>query len=179
MRILRGKTLKARLLRIVVTTMLLTCVSSLSAVGWVSYVIERERLSDIERHIEDAISGKAATLVTSHALALKGLVLDNAFSDVRGLVASAVKDDPDITYGLFIASDGKPWAYVSPKQPSSEERIPDDVFSQLQISAPTRPVGRISERRLHAFGEDIHEFAATVRGEEGEALGTIVYGFNL
>src|SRR5690349_6705091 len=149
MKIRKGKTLRARLLQIVVTTMLLTGVVSLSAVAWVNYVIEGERLSDIERHIEEAISGKAATLVTSHALALKGLVLDNVFSDVRGLVSSAVRDDPDVTYGLFIGSDGKPRAYVSPKHAGSEDKIPDDVFAELHIDPLARPTGRLSDRHLN------------------------------
>ncbi|HWA75285.1 MAG TPA: response regulator [Polyangiaceae bacterium] len=178
MKIRKGKTLRARLLQIVVTTMLLTGAVSLSAVGWVNYVIEGERLNDIERHIEEAISGKAATLVTSHALALKGLVLDNVFSDVRGLVSSAVRDDPDVTYGLFIGSDGRPWAYVSPKHPGDEDKIPDDVLTELRIDPLARPAGRLSDRRLNVFGEDIHEFAATVTGDDGEQLGTIIYGFS-
>jgi hypothetical protein len=38
---------------------------------WVSYRVERERLGDIERQIEQAVSGKGATLSSSHALALE------------------------------------------------------------------------------------------------------------
>jgi signal transduction histidine kinase/DNA-binding response OmpR family regulator len=178
MAISKGKTLKARLLQIVVTTMLLTGVTSLAAVAWVNYLIEGERLADIERHIEEAISGKAATLVTSHALALKGLVLDNVFSDVRALVSSAVRDDPDVTYGLFVGSDGQPWAYASPKHASTEETIPDGLLEELRIDPVARPVGRLSARRLLVFGESIHEFSAAVTGEDGEPLGTIIYGFS-
>ncbi|MFZ5895075.1 MAG: ATP-binding protein [Myxococcota bacterium] len=161
-----------------VTTMLLTGIVSLSAVAWVSYVVEGERLDDIKNHIESAISGKASTLVASHALALKGLVSDNVFSDVRELVSNAVHQDPDVTYGFFVAApDEKPWAFVSPRHPNVEEPAGEAEVQEVVV-APGRPVDRLSDRRLRLFGEDIHEFSAPVISSDGQHLGLIVYGFS-
>src|SRR5262245_29632497 len=149
-----SKQLKARLLQIIVTTMLTTGVVSLSAVGWVSYRVERERLGDIERQIEQAVSGKGATLSSSHALALKELVADNAFSDVRKVVSSAVIEDPDLIYGAFFGPEGDTWAYVSPKY--TEVDSPPDaalVMGELKLLGKDFATSRPSQRRVHLFGE--------------------------
>ncbi|MGC4087881.1 MAG: ATP-binding protein [Polyangiaceae bacterium] len=160
-----------------VTTMLLTGIVSLSAVGYLNYVVEGERLEDIKNHIESAVSGKAATLVASQALALRGLVSDNVFSDVRVLVANAVHQDPDVTYGFFVASDENPWAYVSPTHPKAEEPVTEGP-ERLLIEGHARAPDRLSDRRLRVFGEEIHEFSAPVLADDGQRLGMVVYGFS-
>src|SRR5262245_321758 len=165
------KQLKARLLQIVVTTMLTTGVVSLSAVGWVSYRIERERLADIERQIEQAVTGKGVTLSSSHALALKGLVADNAFSDVRKVVASAVAEDPDLIYGAFFGPEGDTWVYVSPKHPEADSP-PEAEEVKAELRIPNDPArGQLAQRRVHLFNEDVHEFMMPVIGEDSERLG--------
>jgi signal transduction histidine kinase/CheY-like chemotaxis protein len=157
--------------------MLLTGTVSLSAVGWVNYVVEGERLADIKSHIESAISAKAVTLVSSHALALRGLAADNAFSDVRELIANAVAQDADVTYGFFVATDDeKPWAFVSPAHPNVDEPLPESA--KALIEAQGRPNDRASDRRFRMFGEDIHEYSAPVIAADGQRLGLVVYGIN-
>ncbi len=174
------KTLRSKLLQIIVGAMLVTGVVSLSSVAWVNFSMEGERLRDIQQHIRESISNKAATQARSHALSLRGLVSDNAFGDVRELVGSAVRNDPDVTYGVFIGPGAKPWAYATPEH--SGEQLDDStsekVMAELGLSLALLPITRLRERTLQAFGESIHEFAAPVLGDGDEPLGTIIYGFN-
>jgi len=173
-------TLKSKLLRIILTTMLAVGGAAFSVMGWTSYAMERDRLAEIERQIRETISSEADMLAATHALALKGLVADNAFSDVGELVTGAVRNDADVVYGLFIGSDGKPWALVAPGHPNAEleDGISDADLAPLQIDAHTFSGLRPSKRVVHAYGEDVQEHSAPVLSEEGDSLGTIVYGFS-
>src|SRR6266545_6196814 len=94
------RTLKSKLFRITASIMLVMSVVTLSAVAWMNYATENDRLADIEQHIRQSIWSKGSTLTESHAMALKLLVADNAFSDVRNLVSRAVEKDSAVVYGL-------------------------------------------------------------------------------
>jgi signal transduction histidine kinase/DNA-binding response OmpR family regulator len=48
----------------------------------------------------------------------------------------------------------------------------------LQINANTYSSATIAQRTVQAFGEDVQEYSAPVVGDDGERLGTIVYGFS-
>src|SRR5882724_6990326 len=148
------RSLKSKLLRITATIMLLLSTVTLTSAAWVDYVTEKDRLADIERHIRESIWSKGATLTESHAIALKSLVADNAFSDVRSLVAQAV--DHDVLYGVFVSAESQAWAYASPTYPTAgAERAPPpaDAWKELGLD-----VGRIlaqdwTERRVVLFGK--------------------------
>src|SRR5689334_312132 len=62
-------------------------------------------LRAVEQYIEDGIGSKGKVLTENHALALRGLTLDNAFGDMQQLVARAVKEDKDLVYGVYIGAD--------------------------------------------------------------------------
>src|SRR4051812_23527873 len=114
-------TLKSKLVRITAGIMLLMSVVTVTSVAWMSYASENDRALDVERHIRDSIASKGATLSESYALALRGMVADNAFTDVSRLVGRAPKEDSDVVYGLFLSADAKPWAYVSPTTESAPD----------------------------------------------------------
>ncbi len=126
------RSLKSKLLRITALIMLFMSVVTLTAVAWMNYVTENDRLADIEHHIRQSISSKGATLTESHALALKGLVADNAFSDVRSLVGRAVEEDDDIVYGAFVSSENKAWAYVSPTTKGATNAQRQDAWQEIE-----------------------------------------------
>src|SRR5262249_28098297 len=109
-----ARTLKSKLFWITASIMLVMSVVTLSAVAWMNYATENERLAESERHIRQSIFSKGSNLAESHRMALKPLVMDNAFSDVRNLVSRAVEKDSDIVYALFLSAENKAWAYVSP-----------------------------------------------------------------
>src|ERR1041385_7856861 len=106
------RSLRSKLLTITAGIMLLMSVVTLGAVSWMNYATESERLADVENQIRQSIWSKGATLTESHALALKSLVGDNAFSDVSSLVARATGRE-DVVYGAFISAEKQVWAYVS------------------------------------------------------------------
>jgi signal transduction histidine kinase/CheY-like chemotaxis protein len=176
-----GQTLKSKLLRIIVTTMLAVGSVSLSVVGWTSYEMERDRLAEIERQIRASISSEAARLAASHALALKGLVTDNAFGDVRQLVTDAVRLDSDVVYGLFVGNNGKVWVYTSPRHPNvdvgRQGAVPSEI-PELELAGRSQNGASFAHRIIHAFGEELEEYSAPVVGDDGERLGTVVYGFS-
>ncbi len=125
------------------------------------------------------MASKGTTLASSHALALRGLVSDNAFGDVKELVRGAVKLDTDVVYGLFLGLDGAPWAFVSPSHAKVEPDDPSvaEALVALGIDEGAARRTQFEERALQAFGQDIHEFSAPVVGAEGELLGNVIYGF--
>jgi hypothetical protein len=86
-----ARTLKSKLFKITASIMLVMTVVTLSAVAWMNYATENDRLAESEQHIRRSIWSKGSTLAESHAMALKPLVTDNAFSDVRSLVSRAVE----------------------------------------------------------------------------------------
>jgi hypothetical protein len=126
------RSLKGKLLKITAGIMLLMSVVMLSAVTWMNYVTERERLAEVENQITRTIWSKGATLTESHALSLKGLVTDNAFSDVKELVTRAAAQD-DVVYGTFVSAEGQAWAYVSPSTRKLAADPAPDAWKELGI----------------------------------------------
>src|SRR5690606_443272 len=86
-------TLKRRLLKIVLGVLTLVALSVLGLVSWLNMRTEQVRMAEIESHVKRGIESKARVLVDNHALALRGLVADNVFSDVRTLVEKVVEED--------------------------------------------------------------------------------------
>src|SRR5260221_7300465 len=175
------RTRKSKLWRITATIMLLLSTVTMTSAAWVNYVTEKDRLADIERHIRQSIRSKGATLTQSHAIALKSLVADNAFSDVRRLVSQAVEEDDDVVYGVFVSAENGVWAYASPTyRTSGAEHAPppSDAWNELGLDVGRLVARDWAERKVELFDKEIQEFAATVFGDDHERLGTIVYGLS-
>src|SRR5262245_36167799 len=100
------KSLNRKLLRLVLGVQTLVGVTTLGSVAGVNLRQEERRLKEIEAQVQDAIASKANVMVDNHALALRSLVLDNAFTDVQKLVHHAVHADRQVVYGVFVSADG-------------------------------------------------------------------------
>jgi signal transduction histidine kinase/DNA-binding response OmpR family regulator len=175
------RTLKSKLLGITAPILLLLSVVTLISVAGVNYFTENARLADIEHHIRASILSRGTTLTESHALALKSFVADNAFSDVRRLVARAAAQDEDVVYGAFIGADETVWAYVSPETRSAgdEARPPTkDGWKVLGVDREALHSPDLVQRKTTLFGKEIQEFAVPVMTDDRERLGTIVYGLS-
>ncbi|HKY38586.1 MAG TPA: response regulator [Polyangiaceae bacterium] len=170
------RSLKSKLLAITASIMLLMSAVILGAVAWMNYVTENERLADVEQQIRQSIASRGTTLAESHAIALKGLVADNAFSDVRKLVSRAVEQE-DMVYGAFIGSENQAWAYVAPTT-RNLEKSPPGAHLELKIPARDLESKQPLSRSTMLFGKAIQEFSAPVSSEEDERLGRIVYGLS-
>jgi two-component system chemotaxis sensor kinase CheA len=179
------RSLRTKLLRLIVVSISVASVATLATVSWMNIRSSREHLAVVEQQLAASIEAKGKVLTENQALALKGMVADNAFGDVDGLVRRVVAEDSDVVYGLFLSSDGKPWAYYAPNRPPTDadaaaanQPIANfQLWKQLGITAP--PTDAIAARITShvAFGQDVIEFAMTVR-DGVDVLGSIHYGLS-
>ncbi|MEM9100851.1 MAG: HAMP domain-containing protein [Pseudomonadota bacterium] len=133
-----------------------------------------KQLTATEENIRTSLLAKGQTLIANNSQALKGMVGDNAFGAVQQLVASTVRDDPDIRYGIFMDVEMSPWVMADGENTTGEitNRIELDDEQSVWVSELTE----VSFKRLDRLGEVIYEFAAPVIDDD-EILGFIRYGF--
>jgi signal transduction histidine kinase len=165
--------------RILLSVAVVIGISTLGCVVFLNAQASREELALVERHIQDGLSSKGRLLTRNHALALRGLVLDNAFFDMQRLVEQTGRDDKDLVYGIFVNSERGALAVYArgdkaltePPEPTAWRRI-GLREEELLVAAP------VVQRKLR-LGQDLLEVAVPVKSEEGETLGTIRYGLSL
>ena len=109
-------------------------------------------------------------MVDNHALALRGLVLDNAFTDIQKLVEHAVGVDRDVVYGVYVSADGRPEAYASPTLPRGEPKDFTKHWTELSLPADGWKSDRPSQRETNQFGQNVLEVSRPVI-DQGEVLG--------
>jgi signal transduction histidine kinase/HAMP domain-containing protein len=174
----RTKTgLREKLVRVMVSTLVGVAGATLLTVGYMNYRTARATLDTIETEIRQSIARKGQGLATNHALALRGLVADNAFGDVARLVEQTLKEDEDMLYGLFLGADGKLWTFVVPGGPTRDANHRPD-FRELGID-PAAATRSGAERNTRVFaGQDAFEFSASVAGDDGAVLGRLFYGLS-
>jgi signal transduction histidine kinase/CheY-like chemotaxis protein/HPt (histidine-containing phosphotransfer) domain-containing protein len=173
-------TLNRKLLRIVLLVFVCVAASTMTVVTWLSTQSESRRLAEMEAQVRANIASKAHVLVDNHALALRGMVADNAFTDVRQIVERAVEGDPDLIYGVFVAADGTPWAYASPTTKTLNKADPQaivDRWQELSLPPGCWKSKTPSQRQVMQFDQEVFEVARPVV-DEGEVLGMIRYGFS-
>jgi two-component system chemotaxis sensor kinase CheA len=164
-------------------TMLVVCsligATTLAIVLLLSSRASTRRLREVETNIENVITSKGRILTENHALALRGMVLDNAFTDMQTLLERAVNDDTDLVYGLFTNPDGDALALkVRATAHAPSASLAKDAWRQLGLQATELNVTQESIRRTHRLGDELVEVAVPLFGEEHEALGTLRYGLS-
>jgi HAMP domain-containing protein/HPt (histidine-containing phosphotransfer) domain-containing protein len=164
--------------------------STLSIVVYMSAQTSAENLSEIQHHIEQGITSNGKVLTENHALALRGLALDNAFLDMQGLVERAVREDAEVAYGIFVSAEGETLAFN--KQGSAgnadrvdrvdrvdnADRVDKQAWRTLGIPEASLQVKESTVERTRRFDTEVLEFSAPVMGEENEQLGTVRYGIS-
>jgi two-component system chemotaxis sensor kinase CheA len=175
--------LRAKLIRTMIGTLSVVCAAVLVTVTALHIWTVRDTLSLVEAKIRESIIRKGQGLVSNHAQALRGLVADNAFSDVRRLVEGTLREDPELVYGLFLGSDGQPWAYASPTSPSlppSTNRLgrprSEASWNELKLDPQLARSRGLRSLRRNIFGQDVFEFSAPVVSEDGNVVGAVIYG---
>jgi signal transduction histidine kinase/DNA-binding response OmpR family regulator len=171
--------LNTKLLRIVLGVLSLVAFATLGSVAWLNAAAERARLVDIDAQAKKSISSKARMMVDSHALALRGLVAENAFTDVQQLIDRAVRADEDVIYGVLVSSEDAALAYSSPttrslKEGDLESRLKRSIELALPIGSGKMNQG--SEREVTRFGQTVLEVSRPVI-EDGEVVAVVRYGF--
>ncbi|HWZ90723.1 MAG TPA: ATP-binding protein [Polyangiaceae bacterium] len=153
--------------------------TTLAIVLWLSARTSARHLREIETSIEEGITSKGKVLTENHALALRGMVLDNAFLDMQTLVARAVSGDPDLVYGLFVNSDGEALAFERRDKTDAQDKdTGKDAWRALGLADADLVARQESVRRLRRLNEEVVEVAVPVVGEDHELLGTIRYGLS-
>ncbi len=153
-----------------VGTLAIVSGATLLTVGYLNVRIARSTRDTIEAQIRESITRKGEGLATNHALALRGLVADNAFGDVAHLVERAVRQDHEMVYGLFLGSDGRPWTYVPPLSATG----PDDQqpnWHELGIDPEESRTPDPQSRLRVVYGQTVFEFSAPVDSDDGVVLG--------
>jgi len=128
-----------------------------------------------EKSIRNSLIIKGNTLINNNSMAMTGMAEDNAVTAVRNLVSSAIKDDPDIIYGIYMDTDHIAWAYATPANPSGVPWNNTPLKDKMSEWAGSlkKPGSRI---HIHQEKEVI-EFAAPVFVDK-EILGFIRYGIS-
>lgn len=152
--------------------------STLATVGFLSAQQSAEHLRAVQQYIEEGIASKGEVLAQNHALALRGLTQDNAFLDMQRLLERAMKDDPELVYGVYVSSERETLAMARRPLAATETTPERDAWRSLGLQDADVLVKSARVERTHRFGQDLLEVAAPVRDEDGELLGTVRYGLS-
>jgi HAMP domain-containing protein/HPt (histidine-containing phosphotransfer) domain-containing protein len=138
------------------------------------------QLATVKLHIEQGIRAKAQVLTENNALALRPMVLDNAFLDMQRLVARAVKEDTDLVYGIYVTSEKAAVAFCRRGTDCNPDHpIDKEIWRQLGIDEATLVVKELSIQPVSRLNEDLLEVAMPVRGDDEEILGTVRYALSM
>jgi len=152
---------------------------TLAIVLFLSARSSAQHLRAIEGSIEEGITSKGKVLTENHALALHGMILDNAFLDMQTLLARAVSQDPDLVYGLFVNSEGEALAFQKRGAPAADQVAPEkDAWRALGLEQKELVARKEVIRRAFRLGQEVVEVAEPVLGDDNEVLGTIRYGLS-
>lgn len=172
------KSLRNKFIQTLLLVATIIGVSTLGIVSVMSAQASAEHLRAVQKYIEEGISSKGRVLTQNHALALRGLTLDNAFLDMQRLVERAIHDDADLVYGVYVSQEGDTLALARRPFPA-ETSVPErDAWRGLGLQASEVKVKSPHATRVVRFGQDLLEVAAPVVGEDGEQLGTVRYGLS-
>jgi len=155
----------------------LMAISTLSVVLFVSTRESREHLESVQKYIEEGIVSKGRILAENQAQALKGLVLDNAFLDIQGVIGRAVHADDDVVYGTYVSTEHEALA-VSLHSEKSDRAPEKDAWRQLGLTEDELVSASPKVEHRARLGQDLIEVSYPVTGDAGELVGTIHYGLS-
>ena len=177
----RIKSLRRKFVHTLLLVSVLITIPTLAVVATMSVQSSAAHLKSTEKHIERGIISKGTVLTRNHALALRGLTLDNAFTDMQSLVSQAVKEDSDLIYGIYVDSEGATLAFCQQGRNCGQDQSPGkEDWKRLGLARAALVVNKEQVRRANVFGEDVLEVAVPVAGEaaQDQPVGTIRYGLS-
>lgn len=167
--------LQSKLVRKMVVTVGVVAAILIALLVGVSVRLDRRNLAASEAHQRESLSARARLLAENHALALKSLVLDNAYGDVQRLIEHAVAGDPELVYGMFTSAEGRVWAFEGP---GASPKIPDQkAYTNIGLTRDRLSVDEPTTREADLFGARVLEIAMPVK-DGTDNLGTIRYGLS-
>jgi signal transduction histidine kinase len=142
-----------------------------------SFVSGLRRFNLTKAQIENDLLTKGMILITNNSVAMRGIVEDNAYTALREIVATTVKQDPDMVYGIFMDDSRKPWVMTASRGLDSVMELPrvlNDSISRWAGSLKQPAYLKIQKEQ----GASIIEFAAPIMDAAGKNLGVIRYGIS-
>ncbi|WP_437782497.1 ATP-binding protein [Sorangium sp. So ce1097] len=170
--------LRSKLLRLILGALLLLGGATLLSSGALIYSTDREVQAKREEELLGGLEEKARLLGFNQALALRSLVADNLFSDVKALIFQTVSENNDIAYGLFFDAENRVWAASGLGPAGGVKDAPPLTAKDLQalgISTEHHPRPALKRRQNPMGGSDVVEISAPVV-TEGSHAGTVIYG---
>ncbi|MDB5105314.1 MAG: Signal transduction histidine kinase CheA [Fibrobacteres bacterium] len=168
-----ARSIKKKLILSSVTVLATALAGFLAAVIWINASLAARQKDASFESIRNALFAKGNILVTNNSQALQGMVADNGFLAVAGLVASTVRDDEDVVYGIFMDDKRQPWVFADSANPEGAIAAPGALDDTASLWASN--LQGLAHRRLSVKGSEIFEFAAPVRSED-RILGVVRYG---
>jgi len=123
--------------------------------------------------IRNSLLAKGNILVSNNSQALSEMAADNSFLGVANLVATTVRDDEDVIYGIYMDNTRQPWVRADSGNPNGAIAAPgtlDDTVSRWAAG-----VKDFSHRQLRTRSGDVFEFVAPIKVAD-EKVGVIRYG---
>lgn len=174
-----SKSLRSKFIATLLLVTGLGGVATLVVVILMSAQASSQQLATVQFHIEEGIKSKGRVLTENHALAMRAMVMDNAFLDMQRLVERAVKEDDDLVYGIYINSEKAAIAFCQRGANCSAEKAVDrEVWRQLGLAETSLVVNALSISRSQRLNDDLLEVATPIFGDEKEVVGTIRYGLS-
>lgn len=174
--IMPKKTIHKKLLSLVTSNLVLTVSILLALLLGVAVFLVRSQLNSIERSSRASLKEKGSVLIVNNSQVLRGLVEDHAFGAIRELLGAAVREDPDIEYGVFMDTERRPWAMTGKTMGGDTGDGAAPLADELSLWAYSLAEASSREIRLKT-GATLLEVAAPVV-VEGRRLGTIRYGLS-
>jgi len=171
--------LRSKLQRATLGIWLLVSAVTLGGVAVAQYRDSAESAARNARGLREMLQEKSRLLLANQALALRGMALENAFSDVQQLVHRTVSSDPDLVYGIYTDAENSVWAFLGPGMPESglHSKQAELAWEHQHLSDDRQPSLETQTRTVVAFGRQLQERRADVY-DGSDYLGTVRYGFS-
>ena len=168
---------RAKLQKATLGIWVLVSAATLGGVAMARYRESVETAARSEQSLREFLKEKGRVLLGNQVLALRGMALDNAFSDVQQLVRRTVTDDPDVVFGAFVDTEKSPWIFIAPTTPEGglQSKEAAAALAKLGLDDSLPPTREAKVRRISAFGQAIEEHRADVFDGK-DYLGTVRYG---
>jgi signal transduction histidine kinase len=147
----------------------------LAAVLWINLSLAVRQKQEASAYIRNGLLAKGNILVSNNSQALQGMAAENGFLAVAALVASTVRDDEDVVYGIYMDDKRQPWVIADSTRPEGIVSTPGALQDTASLWAAG--VQDMSHRRFTWNGTQVIEFVAPVKVDD-RILGVVRYGLS-
>jgi two-component system, chemotaxis family, sensor kinase CheA len=173
-------TVRRRLVRTVLSIVIAVALLIVATVSWDSIQVQAQHSQAIAQNIKASILSKGRVLVENQSLSLRGMIEDNAYGDVKKLMARTLRQDKDVILGALIDEEGTAWGYYGPDAPAPDAANADaapisEGWKALGLTPVQGDGLRVETKRW--FNQEIIVFSQAMHGEDGR-LGTVHYGLS-